>query len=87
MRHDSLREGERILAAAIVAHNALFFYTFAIESCLLAEDWSEARRYADCFSAHFAAETPPFVEFQVERGRLLAELSEKGSSATLVEAP
>jgi predicted ATPase len=86
LRRESLREGERVLAEASHALNALHFYASGIDSCLLAADWGEARRLADCFSRRFAAEAVPLVVFLVERGRLLAELGENGPSASLVQA-
>jgi tetratricopeptide (TPR) repeat protein len=86
LRRDSLREGEQSLTEASVAHNALFFYAFAIESSLLAGDWAEARRFADAFAARFSAERVPFIDFLVDRGRLLAELGENGPSEALIEA-
>jgi hypothetical protein len=53
---------------------------------LLARDWREARRLSEHFAARFAAEPVPLVEFLVGRGRLLADLGEKGSSAPMVKA-
>jgi hypothetical protein len=86
LRRESLREGERVLAEASHALNALHFYASGIDSCLLAADWGEASRLADCFSRRFAAEAVPLVVFLVERGRLLAELGENGPSTPLVQA-
>jgi hypothetical protein len=86
LRRESLREGERVLAEASHALNAFHFYATGIDSCLLAGDWGEARRLADCFAGRFAAEAVPVIEFLVERGRLLAELGKNGPSAPLVGA-
>jgi len=86
LRRESLSEGERTLSEASVAHNAFFLYTFAVESALLAGDWAEARRFADAFGAHFRAERIPFIDFLVDRGRLLAELGENGPSEARIEA-
>jgi hypothetical protein len=80
-----LREGERF-ADTTIAILSLYFYTAAIESCLLAADWGEARRFSKRFAARFAAEPVPLTEFLAERGRLLAELGENGPSAQLVQA-
>jgi class 3 adenylate cyclase/tetratricopeptide (TPR) repeat protein len=86
LRCASLAEGERVLAQPTVALNALWFYTFAIESCLLARDWSEARRFSDGFSASFPDERIPMIEFLVDRGRLLAALGGSGPSEPLLQA-
>jgi hypothetical protein len=85
-RREALVEGERTLAKASVAHNALWFYAYAIESCLLAGDWKEAHRFGDCFSASFAVETTLAIDFLAERGRLLAVLGETGPSKSLMHA-
>jgi hypothetical protein len=71
--------------AGIGPHIPVFF-GFGIESCLLAEDWAEARRLANLFAASFALEPPPFVEFAVERCRLLADAAEKGIDPLLRQA-
>ena len=39
-------EGENLIAAGCVAHNALWFYRDAIEGALLDEDWGGAERFA-----------------------------------------
>jgi class 3 adenylate cyclase/tetratricopeptide (TPR) repeat protein len=85
-RRESIREGELALSRGGIALNASFFYPFAIESCLLAEEWPEARRLAAGFAARFAAERVPEIEFQIERARLLAELGERGATPSLLEA-
>jgi class 3 adenylate cyclase/tetratricopeptide (TPR) repeat protein len=86
LRRESLSEGERALSGAVVSHNAYYFYSFAIESCLLAEDWREARRLAGCFGERFTAEKVPMIEFQIDRGRLLSELGEHGPTSSLLQA-
>jgi hypothetical protein len=86
LRREALSEGERSLTKASVAHNALWFYAYAIESCLLAGDWKEARRFSNCFSASFAVETIQAIDFLAERGQLLAALGETGPSEPLMHA-
>jgi class 3 adenylate cyclase/tetratricopeptide (TPR) repeat protein len=83
MRRASLREGERVVSEGSVSTTTLFFYCFAIESCLLAEDWGEARRLADRLIMSFALEQPPIVAFVTERCRLLADAAEKGLDQAL----
>lgn len=86
IRRESLQEGERAVSQAGIGPHIPVFFGFAIESCLLAEDWAEARRFADLFAARFALEPPPFVEFAVERCRLLADAAEKGIDPSLRQA-
>jgi class 3 adenylate cyclase/tetratricopeptide (TPR) repeat protein len=73
-RRQSLREGERILAAGAPAHNHVGFYTGAIEASLAACEWDEALRYCEALDLAFRAERPPLVEFKSAQGRLLARL-------------
>lgn len=86
LRRESIREGELVLAQGGVALAASFFYGWAIETSLRAEQWPEARRLADAFAARFAIERVPDIEFQVERGRLLADLGERGPTPALLGA-
>jgi tetratricopeptide (TPR) repeat protein len=85
-RAASIREGESTVASGVVAHSAFLFYTSAIESSLLAHDWTEARRLAGRFAAYFSVEMTPLMEFQVERAGILTDLGEHGTDAPLIGA-
>jgi tetratricopeptide (TPR) repeat protein len=79
----ALEEGECL---ARRGHNALFFGYCAIESCLLAKMWSEARRFADFLASAFEKEPVLLTEFLVERGRLLAQCGESHPSSFPLDA-
>ena len=65
-------EGEKIIEAGCVAHNALWFYRDAIEGALLDEDYREAGRFATALEDYTAAHPLPWANFFIERGRALA---------------
>jgi hypothetical protein len=69
-----LDEGEAVIGAGCLAHNALWFYRDAIETCLGAAAWERAERYADEFKLYTSAEPLPWADFFIERGRALAAL-------------
>jgi class 3 adenylate cyclase/tetratricopeptide (TPR) repeat protein len=80
LQRAALEEGECLARRSYIAHNALFFGYCAIESCLLAQKWNEARRFADFLAAAFQEEPVMLTEFLVERGRLLAQCGESDPS-------
>jgi class 3 adenylate cyclase/tetratricopeptide (TPR) repeat protein len=81
-----LEEGECLARRGYIAHNALFFGYCAIESCLLARNWNEARRFADFLAAAFEQEPVLFTEFLVERCQLLAQCGESDPSRFPLDA-
>jgi class 3 adenylate cyclase/tetratricopeptide (TPR) repeat protein len=82
----ALEEGECLARRGYIAHNALYFGYCAIESCLLAKKWSEARRFADFLASAFEKEPVLLTEFLVERGRLLAQCGESDPSRFPLDA-
>jgi hypothetical protein len=82
LQRAALGEGECLARRG----NALFFGYCAIESCLLAKKWSEARRFADFLAAAFEKEPVLLTEFLVERGRLLAQCRESDPSSFPLDA-
>ena len=68
----TLTEGEAILGQGCVSHNYLHFYQIAIDVALESHDWSEAERYAALLEDYTRAESLPWSEFYIARGRVLA---------------
>ena len=68
-RHDLLRRGTEIIERGCIAHNWLFFYRDAIESCLRGGDWDEAERYASVLEDATRPEPLPWSDFFIARGR------------------
>ena len=71
-RRGARDEGETLVRAGCVAHNALWFYRDAIESALLDKEWDEAERFAAALGDHTAPHPLPWAEFFIARGRALA---------------
>jgi class 3 adenylate cyclase/tetratricopeptide (TPR) repeat protein len=86
LQRAALEEGECLARRGYLAHNAVFFGYCAIESCLLAKKWSEARRFADFLAAAFEKEPVLLTEFLVERGRLLAQCGESDPGSFPLDA-
>jgi tetratricopeptide (TPR) repeat protein len=79
-----LAEGVALLQQTGIAHNRLWFYRDAIESCLAAGEADVALAYADAFEATFRAEPLPWVELVVERARALVDAGRNaGTDETL----
>jgi class 3 adenylate cyclase/tetratricopeptide (TPR) repeat protein len=74
-RSRALQEGEELLKQPSVAHNHLWFYKDAIETCVDAGDWDPVLRYADALEAFVSAEPLPWALLVVERGRALERLA------------
>jgi class 3 adenylate cyclase/tetratricopeptide (TPR) repeat protein len=70
-RSRALREGEELLRQPSLAHNHLWFYRDAIETCVDGGDWDDVLRYADALEAFVSVEPLPWAMFVVERGRAL----------------
>lgn len=71
-RAAALSEGEALIAAGAVSHNIPLFGRYAIEACLLAQDWPGAEHQAAALARGLAAEPLPMTDFLVARGRALA---------------
>ena len=70
-RSRALQEGEELLKQPSVAHNHLWFYKDAIETCVGAGDWDAVLRYADALENFVIAEPLPWAMLVAERGRAL----------------
>ena len=77
-RREALREGQALLNRGCVAHNYFWFYRDAIEVSLIEGDWVAADAHARALMDYFSAESMPWAEFIVGRGRALAELGRRG---------
>ena len=74
-RSRALREGEELLKQPSVAHNHLWFYKDAIESCVDVSDWDAVLRYADALENFVSAEPLPWAMLVAERGRALERVA------------
>jgi tetratricopeptide (TPR) repeat protein len=72
-RTDALAEGEEVLRAGCLAHNALWFHRDALEAHLNGGDGAQARARASAFESLTAAEPLPWSSFFIARGRALAD--------------
>ena len=73
-RLNYLDKGEALLTEGSVSHNHFHYYELAIRVSLDERDWTRATRYADALANYTRGESVPFVEFVVERCRLLTAL-------------
>jgi tetratricopeptide (TPR) repeat protein len=83
-RRSALAEGEALLATNAVAHNHLNFRQHAIDACLEAGRWDEARRHAAALEDFVRHEPFPWSTFFVARGRALADHGEGRRDAELI---
>jgi tetratricopeptide (TPR) repeat protein len=81
---DLLDEGEALIHVGCLAHNTLWFYRDAIETCLGAAAWDRAERYADELKLYTSREPLPWANFFIDRGRALAALG-RGQRTAAVE--
>jgi class 3 adenylate cyclase/tetratricopeptide (TPR) repeat protein len=85
MRRELLDEGEALIRAGCLAHNALWFYRDAIEASLNAGEWQGAVRIADRLSDYTRAEPLPWADFFIKRGHVLASLGQ-GTAGRHIES-
>ncbi len=71
-RRSLLAEGKTMLARGAVGHNHLWFYRDAIEALLSSGDAAEVLEYASAFEDYTSAESLPWADVFVARGRALA---------------
>jgi class 3 adenylate cyclase/predicted ATPase len=71
-RASFLAEGERVVSEGTVSQNFLLFNRYAIEACLVAENWVGVERYAAALERSMAEEPVPMVDFLVARARAIA---------------
>ncbi len=69
-----LVEAVHLLGLGSVGHNHLLVHRDGMEAMLLAGDWAGVRRHADALAAYTRAETLPWSELFISRGRALADL-------------
>jgi class 3 adenylate cyclase/tetratricopeptide (TPR) repeat protein len=84
-RADVLAQGDEVLRAGCLAHNALWFHRDALEACLEAGEPASARARAAAFEDLTAAEPLPWSDFFIARGRALADHREGRSDQAHIE--
>jgi class 3 adenylate cyclase/tetratricopeptide (TPR) repeat protein len=70
-RKTALAESEGILGQGCISHNHFWFYRDAMEASLMAAEWDEVERYAVGLETYTRAESVPWCEFFIVRGRAL----------------
>lgn len=75
---DWIRQGEALLERSPLAHNQVFFRTFAIDWAAGLKRWDDVRRFAAELHQFCAEREPlPYVDLLIERGLTLAALAER----------
>lgn len=74
VREAALEEGEAALREGAVSHNFFWFYRFAIDAFLIANDWERVERYAEALEDYTRDEPLEWTDFFIARGRALAAL-------------
>jgi hypothetical protein len=68
----ALDEGEAMLAERVVGHCHLWFFRYAIETCLNAGEYDKAERYADLLEGFTQVEPLPWSDLFIGRCRALS---------------
>ncbi|MEE9586695.1 MAG: adenylate/guanylate cyclase domain-containing protein [Hyphomicrobiaceae bacterium] len=85
-REAALDEGEAALREGSVSHNYFWFYRFAIDALLNANDWERVERYAAALEEYTRDEPLGWTDFFIARGRALAAFGRgKRDDATVKE--
>ena len=84
-RRKALTSGHELLITHALSFNHFVLLDFAIQSSVDGADWDEAWRYCDALEAHSAAETFPWADFIVARGRALIRQGKGEGGAELVQ--
>jgi class 3 adenylate cyclase/tetratricopeptide (TPR) repeat protein len=71
-RRAALMEGEEILRKGAVSHNHLWFFRYAIDASLEAEDWDGAESYSAALEDYTRPERLPWADFFIRYGRDVA---------------
>jgi class 3 adenylate cyclase/tetratricopeptide (TPR) repeat protein len=71
-RRAALKEGESVLRQGAVGHSHLWFYSEAMEACLMAGEWEEVERYATALETYTRPEPLPWCDFCMAWSRALA---------------
>ena len=82
----AIEHGEALLQATNMAHNHIFFGSFAIDWAIAAADWPMTERHADKLAGFAVAEPLPYVDIVVERARLFARLGRNPDDAAARQA-
>ncbi len=77
-RLEALRQGAAILGDGSASHNHSRFYRDAIEVCLRERLWDLADSYAGKMEHYFGANSSPWSNFFIARGRALAAAGRQG---------
>jgi len=86
VREAALDEGEAALREGSVSHNYFWFYRFAIDALLSANDWGRVERYAAALEEYTRDEPLGWTDFYIARGRALAAFGRgKRDDATVKE--
>jgi tetratricopeptide (TPR) repeat protein len=85
-REAALDEGESALREDSVSHNYFWFYRFAIDALLSANDWERVERYATALEDYTRDEPLRWPDFFIARGRALAAFGRgKRDDVTITE--
>ncbi len=79
----SLVAGEVELARGCVSHNHLYLHALGIDAMLAHHEWERAARHSECLLALTAAESLPWSDFVIARGRALLRHGRGERSALL----
>jgi tetratricopeptide (TPR) repeat protein len=71
-RRVALMEGEEVLRNGAVSHSHLWFFRYAIDASLDAEDWDGAESYSAALEDYTRPEPLPWANFFVRYGRSVA---------------
>lgn len=80
-----LDEGEALVRAGCLSHNALWFYRDAIETSTRAAAWEKAEYYATELKHYTSSEPLPWADFFIARGRVLGALGRRQRNAAVTE--
>jgi hypothetical protein len=72
VREAALEEGEAVLQEGPISHNFFWFYRFAMDASIEAEDWARVERYATALEVYTREEPLGWTDFFIARGRAVA---------------
>ncbi|TDQ83440.1 putative ATPase [Dongia mobilis] len=78
--------GERLLLATSMAHNHIFFRTFAIDWAIAAGDWPLVGQHAESLAAFTASRPSAYTDIVIERARLFSRFGRDATAAAAREA-
>ncbi|WP_047391665.1 MULTISPECIES: AAA family ATPase [Chitinibacter] len=83
VREDALAQGEALLAAGCVGHNAYRFRVAAAESCILAGEWAAAQTHIRALAMLSSRDPCPWVDHHVALLEAYVQHGEQGHSPQL----